>query len=199
MSLTSRTRPAGAIAAAFLALVAVVPEARAQAMKVAVIDIQEVLRASLSGKAALQRLEDAANKKQEFLKQKQKDLEELQKQYNTAPLSGPKRDELEQKIQQLIKEVNRFKEDARLELQKAEEEELKKLEQEVLPLIDQIGKAEGYDMIFGKFQSGLIYMDDKLDITAVIIQKYDAAKKAGTLPKPKAPETPPAGGGAPPK
>ena len=151
--------------------------------KVAVIDIQEVLRSSLSGKEALQRLEDAANKKQEYLKQRQTELEDLQKQYNTAPLSGPKRDELETKIQKLIKEINRFKEDARLELQKAEEAELKKLEEEVLPLINQIGKAEGYQMIYGKFQSGLIYLDPALDITSSIIAKYDEAKKSGTLPK----------------
>lgn len=157
--------------------------ARAQSMKVAVIDIQEVLRTSVSGKAALGRLEEMANRKQEVLKQRQKELEDLQKQYNTAPLSGSKRDELETRIQNLIKDVNRFKEDARLELQKAEDAELKKLEDEVLPLIDEIGKKDGYQMVFGKFQSGLIYMDPALDITDMIIQRYDTAKKTGTLPK----------------
>lgn len=168
----------------FAALLAL-PAAHAQgSLKVGVIDIQEVLRTSISGKAALQRLQDAADRKKEFLQQKEKELEDLQKQYNTAPISGAKRDELETKIQNLIKDVNRFREDARIELQKAEEKELAKLEEEVLPLIDQYGQEHGYSMVFGKFQSGLIYLDEPLDITGEIITKYDAAKKAGTLPKP---------------
>lgn len=184
-NLTSLLR---ALSAMVVAVALAEPLARAQsAMKVGVIDIQEVLRTSVAGKAALQRLQDAADKKQEFLKQKQAELEDLQKQYNTAPLSSGKRDELETKIQGLIKDVNRFKEDARMELEKAEDAELKKLEEEVLPLIDDIGKKEGYTMMFGKLQSGLIYMDQALDITQTIIQKYDAARKAGTLPKPPAP------------
>ncbi|MFN7973947.1 MAG: OmpH family outer membrane protein [Acidobacteriota bacterium] len=168
-----------------IALLAGLPARAQNAGKLAAVDIQEVLRESEAGKAALARLEDAKKKKQTFLDSKQKELEDLQKQYNTAPLSDTKRDELETKIQALIKDVNRFKEDARLELEKAEEAELKKLQEEVLPLIDEIGAKEGYAMIFVKYQSGLIYLDSSLDLTKTLILRYDAARKAGTLPKPK--------------
>ncbi len=160
--------------------------AQGSPFKVGVIDIQKVLKTSLSGKEALRRLQDAADKKEEFLKKKQKELEALQKQYNTAPLSSDKKSELETKIQTLIKDVNRFKEDARVELQKAEEQELRGLEAEVMPLIGKIGKGEGFQAIFGKQQSGLVFMDPALDITDHIIEAYDAARKSGNLAKPAA-------------
>lgn len=171
-----------------LAALALIAPGRALAQnagKFAAVDIQEVLRESEAGQQALSRLEDAKQKKQAFLAGKQKELEDLQKQYSMAPLSDTKRDELEAKIQALIKDVNRYKEDARLELEKAEEGELKKLQDEVLPLIDEIGQKEGYAMIFVKYQSGLIYLDPSLDLTKLLITRYDAARKAGTLPKPK--------------
>jgi len=162
--------------------------AQATTFKVGVIDIQKVLKTSLSGKEALRRLQDAADKKEEFLKKKQKELEVLQKQYNTAPLSSEKKSELESKIQTLIKDVNRFKEDARAELQKAEAQELRSLEAEVMPIIEKLGKGETFQLIFGKQQSGLVFMDPVLDITDHVIATYDAAKKSGSLAKAPAPK-----------
>ncbi len=44
-----------------------------------------------------------------------------------------------------------------------------------MPVINQVGKELGYNMIFRKFESGLIYADDALDITTQVIQRLDAA------------------------
>ncbi len=52
---------------------------------------------------------------------------------------------------------------------------LKQIDERVMPVINQAGKDLGYTLIFRKFESGLIYADEAIDITGVIIQRLDAA------------------------
>jgi hypothetical protein len=47
-----------------------------------------------------------------------------------------------------------------------------------MPVINQVGKELGYTLIFRKFESGLIYADEAVDITASIIQRLDGAAAA---------------------
>ena len=43
-----------------------------------------------------------------------------------------------------------------------------------MPVINQVGKEHGFTLIFNKFESGLIYADEAIDITTSIIQRLDA-------------------------
>ena len=46
------------------------------------------------------------------------------------------------------------------------DEVLDAIEQQVMPVINQVGKERGYTLIFNKFQSGLVFADEAVDITA---------------------------------
>ena len=48
------------------------------------------------------------------------------------------------------------------------------VDQQVMPVINQVGKELGYTLIFRKFESGLIYADEAIDITKSVIQRLDA-------------------------
>ncbi len=52
---------------------------------------------------------------------------------------------------------------------------LAQIDQRVMPVINQVGKDLGYTLIFRKFESGLIYADEAIDITSVVIQRLDTA------------------------
>ena len=41
---------------------------------------------------------------------------------------------------------------------------------------DQIGAERGYTLIFNKFQSGLVYADDAVDITDDVIQRFNTTQ-----------------------
>jgi Skp family chaperone for outer membrane proteins len=43
----------------------------------------------------------------------------------------------------------------------------------VFPIINTLGKEGGYTLIFNKFQSGLVYADEAIDITDLVIQRLD--------------------------
>ena len=63
-----------------------------------------------------------------------------------------------------------------------------------MPVIESVAKELGYSLVFNKFQSGLLYADDAVDITAAVIQKFNTAiaaapktdaKPAAAAPAPK--------------
>ena len=73
--------------------------------------------------------------------------------------------------------MRRQQDDATRELNKKRDEMLAQIDDRVMPVINQAGKDLGYTLIFRKFESGLIYADEAIDITGVIIQRLDAANQ----------------------
>ena len=54
-------------------------------------------------------------------------------------------------------------------------EEFKAIEDKVMPLIQEIGEAGGYTLIFNKFEdSGLLYANSGADITGMVLERFNA-------------------------
>ncbi len=83
---------------------------------------------------------------------------------------------MEKQIEEKVIAFRRFQDDADRELaRRPGTRPSTQIEQQVLPLINQVGSEGGYTVIFNKFQSGLIFADDAVDITDEIIQRFDGA------------------------
>ncbi len=52
------------------------------------------------------------------------------------------------------------------------------LNQKIMPVVDQIGKEMGLAAIFNKFESGLIYASEAIDITDVVIKRFNDTQGA---------------------
>ena len=72
-------------------------------------------------------------------------------------------------------ELRRRQDDANREYTKLRDDGLAKIDARVMPVINVVAKEGGYNLVFRKFESGLIYADDAMDITNVVIAKLDAA------------------------
>lgn len=164
-----------------LALVAAVAPAAGQAaLKIAVIDVERILLESERGKAALREIDTLRQQKQQQGEAMQKEVADLQTRLNEGRLSLA-----QEKIAELTKELEdkviaqrRFADDATRELTKKRDQVLDQIEQSVFPVINQVGKEGGYTLIFNKFNSGLIYADEAVDITAQVIARYDQTAPA---------------------
>ena len=53
--------------------------------------------------------------------------------------------------------------------------ELVALEAKIKPVIDAIGKEMGLAAIFNKFESGLVYASDAIDVTDTVIKRFNDA------------------------
>lgn len=166
-------------AVAFLSLAAATP-ADAQ-VKVAVIDIQKVLAESASGKAAQTEIEALQQAKRSELEAKRQELLDLRKRAEEGALSlaEDKLAELQKEYEDKAIAFKRLEDDANRELQKRGEQLMGKIERQILPVINQLGQEQGYTLIFNKFQSGLVYAADSVDITGDVIARLDATNAGG--------------------
>jgi outer membrane protein len=169
------------LAAAALLAATLVPAASAQAaVKVGVIDVQRILTESVAGKDAMGKLKTLQDQKLAEAKSKQDEINQLRSRINDGRLSlaEDKIAEMEKQAEDRVIAFRRFQDDADRELQKARDIAFDGIEKRVLPLINQIGKEGGYTIILNKFQSGLVFADETVDITAEVIKRFDGSSTA---------------------
>jgi outer membrane protein len=162
---------------ALLLAVAIVAAAPATAqIKVAVIDVQTVVTESALGQQAQKELEQLQGAKRGELEARGKELADLRKKIEEGRLSlaPEKLTEMSEEFESKGREFQRAEDDANRELQKRGEKLMGDIEVKILPIIDEIGKAEGYTLIFNKFRSGLLFADDAVDITKQVIDQLNA-------------------------
>jgi len=188
-SFLSRTALAGVVglalaavpAAAQQAAPAAAPAAAAPAgpLKIAVIDTEKILMSSVAGKKAVADLKKLQDQRENELRAKAQELKDLQAKINDGRLSlaQDKLADLSKQYEEKEIALRRQQDDATRELNKKRDEMLAQIDDRVMPVINQVGKDLGYTLIFRKFESGLIYADDAVDITGVIIQRLDAANQ----------------------
>jgi outer membrane protein len=171
-----RLFPAAALAAMALPLAAA-----AQEPKIAVINTEQILLGSQAGKAALAELKKKQDEKEAQGKAMQDQVRDLQKKINDGRLSlaEDRLAQMEKELEDQVISLRRFQDDANRELGKVRDELLARIDARVMPVINQLGKEQGYTLIFRKFESGLIYADESVDITQLVIQRLDAAAAAG--------------------
>jgi len=146
---------------ALLVAASAVPAA-AQA-KVAVIDVQRV------------ELKELSDRKVQEGQGIQQELAELREQFNKQrfTLSEDKLEAMTKDIEDRQIALQRFEDDAQRELNEARRRALGALEQRIMPVIDAVGQEKGLTLIFNKFQSGLVYADDTVDITDEVIRRFN--------------------------
>lgn len=145
--------------------------------RVAVINVQRVLLESNQGKVARERLEKVATQKQEKAQAMRTELENLEKEISTKrlSLSQDKLEEMTKSYDEKKIALQRFAQDADRELKTEEQKTLMELEKSIRPVIDQLGKEMGFALIFNKLESGLVYASDAVEITDMVIKRYNDA------------------------
>ena len=171
-----------ALGAALLAGASAAPaQAQGAGLKVAVIDTEQILLGSVAGKKVVADLKKLQETKEGELRTRQNEIKDLQTKITEGRLSlaQDKLSGMEKDLEDKVIALRRLQDDANRDLTKKREELLGQIDQRVMPVINQLGKELGYTLIFRKFESGLIYADEAVDITKVVIQRLDAAPQQG--------------------
>jgi len=143
------------------------------------VDMQKILMLSDAGKEAKEQLAIKAAKYEAEKNLKEEDLKklkgELEKQ--SVLLSESARTAKEKDYQQKLKEYQRFLKDAQDDLQAKNDEYTNKIVDEIVKVVQEFGRKNGYTYIFVKNES-MIFMDDKVDVTDELLKQFNAARKA---------------------
>ncbi len=145
-------------------------------LKVGYVDLQKALNLSKAGEQAKEKIavqvkgyETELDARQEELKKLKDDLEKQALLLSADALSSKERD-----YQQRLKEFQRYTKDIQEELQQQDADFTRAIIEEIGKVIAEVGKKEGFTMIFEQSESAVLYADDKVDLTQMIIDAYDA-------------------------
>jgi len=147
----------------------------ADVAKIGVIDFQRVLMTSSAGKASQVEINKQGKAMEAELKKTQEELEEIKKRIEREALvmSKETREEKEREFRIKVNDFrtleNKFKQD----LNNLNKRLVKRLQDDVFELVEEIGKKEGYLLVVEKMEGGVVYAPSSIDITDKLIQLYN--------------------------
>jgi outer membrane protein len=159
--------------------------APAPVQRIGVINVERLVQESALGKEAFSRVKRLNDQKKEEADKLQKELRDMEQKLadQGSSLAEDKREALQKTYQEKAIAFKRFQDDANRDLETAQKKELAELEKRVFPVINQVGKERGFTIILNKFQSGLVYADDSVDVTDDVLKVFNTTV---AVPKPAA-------------
>lgn len=146
--------------------------------KIGVVNSQDVLEKSIEGKRVIAQLQEQDKKNQDQLAKLDEEIRKLEMRLNTQRLTLTEEAalQLNSDLTKKRTERTRLSEDMARDMQEMQYRLYTRLQNELIPIIEQIGKEKGLDLIFDLARSGAVYFNPTIDITEEVIKRYDALK-----------------------
>ncbi len=160
--------------------------------KYAFVNIQRIANESSEGKAATARINTLVQRKQAEAADRAKQLQAAQQKLEAGSLlSDNARGSLQKEIDRLTVDIQRFNEDAQEEVTALQTEAQGEFQAKLIPVIQVVAREKNLLAVFSAADSGVVWGEPGLDISADIIKRLDAAPASpAAAPRPAAPATP---------
>lgn len=145
----------------------------ADKVKIGVINLDRAGRESKRGKEIVESMKYRVRKEQEIVKKKETRVKELRKELNKQGLimSEELRLKKETDFRAESRNLQRHIRDAEEEIRIKQREATNKILKELLEIIKEIGKKDGYAYITSR--EFTVYSDEAIDITDKVIREYN--------------------------
>jgi outer membrane protein len=162
-----------------LATGAQAPQPFPEGAKIAYIDLQYIASNSVEGKAATAKIQEYAKKKTGELAEKNKALEALRTklQAGGTVLSDQARSQMEKEIDKMNRELQYAQTDAQSEQQQLTQDLQNDFQTRLNPIIDQVAKEKGLHFVLSIADSGAVWANTGLNLSAEVMKRLDAAGK----------------------
>ena len=146
--------------------------------KLGMINSQEVLEKSVEGKKAIAQLQAADKKYSDEIARLDDQIKQLQNRLTAQrlTLTAEAAAGIQLEIQKKQTDRQRAVEDASRAMQELQARTLSQVQAELMPVIEQIRKDKGLDIIFDLTKSGTVFFSPALDLTDEVVRRYDALK-----------------------
>ncbi len=151
--------------------------------KIGYVVLQRIANESAEGKAATSKIQALQQKKATELNDKNKQLQGLQQKLEKegSVMSATAQGDVQKQVERIQVEIQRFTQDAQQEIQELQTQLQQQFEQRMTPILAQVGQEKGLHYIFNGPDSGMVWADPGLDISADVIKKLDSTP-GGTKP-----------------
>ena len=147
---------------------------------IAVVDAGRVFQESEYGKSLLEDLKQLREQKRSEGQTMQDDAKALQDRIaqSRLALSPEKLEELQKELEQKVIDLQRFEDDAKRDIDEASTGAMTDFNSQIMPVIDQVARAQGFALIFNKYEAGLLFADEQVDITEAVITRFNEQQPA---------------------
>jgi len=166
------------ISTALFALALPAAASAADGLKLGFVDPERLMSLSTAGKAAKEQMNAKFKKYQDELNRKQEELKNLRDAIEKQGqlLTEAARSAKEKEYQQGLKDLQRLQKDANDDLQATGMELDKRIVTDIRKVVKEYGQKNGYTFIYIR-DEGLIYADDRADLTDQIAGALNSLKK----------------------
>ena len=158
----------------------------ADVAKIGVVNFQDILEKSDAGKMATEEINKSGKEMEDSLKKKGEEIDAIKNKLERESLvmSKEMREEKEREIRISINDFKTLKNKYMADFKQHEARLVRDIQKEILEIVEEMGKKEGFLIIFEKREAGVLYSPDTIDITDRLIQRYnDVFSKKGSKKK----------------
>ncbi len=144
-------------------------------LKLAYVDIQKALEQTKSGQKVQKEFKSEVDNEQKNIDRKKAEYESLKEslEKQRGSLNETTLREKEESLLTLERELKRSFQDSQEKLRRKNANLVGELVKKMRELIETIGKDQGYSMIIEKNSQAMIFADPSLDITDLVVKKFD--------------------------
>ena len=148
----------------------------ADAVKIGIVDFQKILEVSNSGKTAQAEINKQGKQMEADLKDRGGEIEELEKKLEreSPVMSKDIREEKQRDMRIKIGDFKALQQKYMEDFKALENRIINRIQKEVVELVQEIGKKEGYTLIVEKRTGGVVFAPLSIDITDAVILAYNA-------------------------
>ena len=146
--------------------------------KIGIVNSNEVIQKSTEGKAVMAQLQKKDKSNSSRISTMDEKIRELETKLNTQRLTLTQESilQLTSELERKRTERKRFAEDSLRELQELRFRLFTKVQDEVIPIIEGLGKERNLEIIFDLANSGAVFVNPAIDLTEEVIKRYNASK-----------------------
>ena len=149
------------------------------APKIGYVDLQRALMESKAGQKAKDAFKVDMQKLQAGLKKQQDELEKLKEQLERKArvLKESEREGMEDEYRRKLRDFERSYKDSEADLRRKDSQYTSRILEAMQEIIQAYAEQENYTMILERAASAMLYADDSIDLTDIIVKKYDTQSK----------------------
>jgi outer membrane protein len=167
----------------WLSVIGLVPAAySADSVKIGIIDFEKIMQESSAGKMNQKALNTKGTELKNKLEKEKQRLDEVGRSFEKEALvlSDEKKREREREFRNQVEDFKIMQQDYANELKNMEIKMINDMQKAVYDIANELGKKEKYTLIIEKKNAGVIYVPDQVDVTDIVIKKYNAVTAQGS-------------------
>ena len=148
-------------------------------MSIGIVDFDQAVLATEEGKAAIEEFERKAREIEVELKPMVEEMQGLMAEYQQqeAVRSDEWKQDKQLEAASLRNRIEFKQKEAQSQLEVHRERLVAPLRTKLIEVVNTLGREEGYSLIIARGAPGIMYTRESLDITDLVIEKFNAKKK----------------------